>query len=117
MRANRQDFRGDKARLDSSAMAPMLVRLNFAACSNVPSQPDRKNRAGPAIRDRNRPHAPEAPPIPTQPAATRNRRAVPGRIANLPSLRLGVLGRLAAMQKENDKNRESRPAEFPRAID
>src|SRR6476659_4365994 len=98
-------------------MAPLLVRLNFAACSNVPNQPDRKNRAGPAIQDRNRPHAPEAPPIPTQPVATHNRRAVPGWIASLPALPSDVPGRLAAMQKENGKNREPRPAEFPRAID
>src|SRR5258705_14022928 len=95
----------------------MLVRLNFAACSNVPSHPDQKNKAGPAIRDRNRPHAPEAPPIPTQRVVTRNRRAVPGWIASLPDLRSDVAGRLAAMQKENDRNREPRPAEFPRAID
>src|SRR5437762_11570179 len=95
----------------------MLVRLNLAACSNVPSQPDRKNRAGPATRDRNRPHAPEAPPIPTQPVATRNRRAVPGRIASLPDLRPDVLRRLSATRKENDRNREAKPAEFPRAID
>src|SRR4029077_20100189 len=110
-------FRVSKGQLDSSATAPMLVRLNFAACSNVPSQPDRKNTAGPATQDRNRPHAPEALPIPTQPVATHNRRAVPGRIASLPDLRSDVPGRLAATQKENDRNREPRPAEFPRAID
>src|SRR4029077_19025828 len=98
-------------------MAPMLERWDVAGCSNVPSQPDRKNRAGPAIRDRNRRHAPEAPPIPTQPMATRNRRAVPGWIASLPALRSDVLGRLAAMQKESDRNREPRPPEFPRVID
>src|SRR5437016_3534103 len=93
----------------------MLVRWGVAGCSNVPSQPGRKNRAGRAIRDRSRPHAPEAPPIPMQPVATRNRRAVPGRIASPPALRPDVPGQLAATRKENDRNRESRPAEFPRA--
>src|ERR1700751_593166 len=95
----------------------MLVRLNFAVRSNVPSQLDRKNRAGPAIQGHNRPHAPEAPPTPTQPMATRNRRAVPGRIATLPALQSDLPCRLDARQKENDRNRESRPAEFQHATD
>src|SRR4029077_17993362 len=64
----------------------------------------------------NRPRPPDAPPTPTQRVVTRNRRAVPGWIASLPDLRSDVPGRLAAMQKENDRNREPRPAEFPRVI-
>src|SRR5262249_48784735 len=116
-RANRRDFRADKARLDSSAAAPTLVHLDFVACSNVPSQLDRKNRADRAIRDRNRPHAPEAQPTPMQPVATRNRRAAPGRIASLPNLRRDVPGQRGAMRKENDRNPEWKPAESPRAID
>src|SRR5262245_50131787 len=52
-----------------------------------------------------------------QPVVTRSRRAVPTPIANLPDLRPDVRGRLAARRKENDRSREPRPAEFPRAID
>src|SRR5262249_56528405 len=64
-----------------------------------------------------RPAAREPPPIPMQPAATRNRRAVAKRIATLPDLRLDGPGRLAATQKENDRTREPKQAEFRRAID
>src|SRR5215510_3140795 len=95
----------------------MPAPLDFAARSNVPSQGDQKSKADRAIQDRNRPHAQEAPPTPTPPAVTRNRRAVPEPIATLPNLRGDVLCRRAATRKENDKNREPRPAEFPRAID
>src|SRR5262245_59824279 len=93
----------------------MRVRSDVVRRSNVPSQPDRKNRAGRAIRDHNRRRAPEAPPIPTQPVAARNRRAAPRRIASPRDLRLDVLGRLAARRAENDKNLESKPAESPLA--
>src|SRR5262245_1172229 len=98
-------------------MAPPLVHLDFAECSNAPSQPGRKNTTGRAIQDRNLSRAQEAPPIPTQPMATRNRRAVPGRIVSLRDLQPDVPGPLAARRKENDKNRELRPAEFQRVID
>src|ERR1044071_1574853 len=95
----------------------MLARLDFGARSNAPNQCDRKGKVDPATQDRNRPHAPAALRTPTQPMATRTRSAVPGWIVNLPSLRPDVHGRLAATQKENDRNHESRPAEFRHAID
>src|SRR5262245_53940341 len=95
----------------------MLVRLGFLGCSNGPTQLDRKNKGDPAIQDRNRPHAPEAPPIPRQPMAARNRRAVPRRIASLPDLRPDVPRRLSATRKENDRNLEPKRAESRRAID
>src|SRR5262249_52859653 len=96
---------------------PMRVRSHFAVCSTFPTQLDLKNRAGRAIQDRNRPHAPEAPPIPTRPEATRTRRVVSELIATRPDLQRDVPGRRAARRIENDKNREPKPAESPLAVD
>src|SRR5215468_11235975 len=93
----------------------MRLRLHFAVCSTFPIQLDLKNRAGRAIQDRNRPHAREAPPTPTRPEATHTRRVVPELIANRPDLQRDVQGRRAARRIENDKNRELKPAESPRA--
>src|ERR1051325_1095206 len=117
MQASRADSPAGMVRLDWSATGPILVRWDVVGHSNAPIQRARKSIADPAIRDRTRQRAQEAPPIPTRPVATRNRRVVPGRIATLPDLQPDVPGPLAARQKENGRNRESRPAEFPHAID
>ena len=62
-------------------------------------------------------YAPEAPPIPTTPGATRIHRVVPEPIAIPPNFQRGVPRPRAATRKENDKNREPRPAESLRVSD
>src|SRR5882724_6890556 len=116
-RANLRGFRVDRARLGSSAAAQPRARSYVAVNSNAPSRRDRKNKVDQAIQDHNRRRERSAPPIPTPPTAIRSRRVVPIRTAAPPGLRRADRHRLAAMQTKTDKNPESRPAEFPRAVD
>src|SRR5205823_983599 len=116
-RANLRGFCVDRARLGSSAAAQPRVRSCAAVNSNVPSRRDPRNKVDQAIQDHNRRRGRSAPPTPKPPTATHIRRVALIRTAVPPGLRRADRNRLAAMQTKTDKNPESRPAEFPRAID
>src|SRR5439155_8527759 len=105
------------ARSGSSAAAQPRVRSCAAVNSNVPSRRDPRNKVDQAIQDHNRRRGRSAPPTPKPPTATHIRRVALIRTAAPPGLRRADRNRLAAMQTKTDKNPESRPAQFPRAVD